>query len=119
MTNDPGLPPPSPPPTQQYVPAQPLRQTNTLALVSLVSGILGWTLLPWLGSIVAVITGHMARKEISRNPDTQEGDGLAIGGLVLGWSMIGLSVLVFLMIMLFFGGLLAVIAGAGASGNLN
>src|SRR5687767_12199519 len=121
MTDDPGLPPPSPPPpaAPQYVPAQPLRQTNTLALVSLISGILGWTLLPWLGSLVAVITGHMARAELRRTPDTQEGDGLAIGGLVLGWSMIGLSVLVILLILLFFGGLLAVIAGAGASGNLN
>ena len=38
------------------------RQTSTLAIISLVSGLRGWTVLPFLGSIVAVICGHMARK---------------------------------------------------------
>jgi hypothetical protein len=27
-------------------------------------GIIGWVLLPLVGSIIAVITGHMAKKEI-------------------------------------------------------
>ena len=43
-----------------------IKQTNNLAIVSLVSGLLGWTLLPWIGSIVAIVTGHMARAEIRR-----------------------------------------------------
>ena len=60
-----------------------LRQTSSLAVVSLVAGILGWTLLPFLGSVAAVVTGHMARSEIRRAPDRLEGDGLAIAGLVL------------------------------------
>ena len=42
----------------------PTRQTSALAITSLVSGILGWTLLPFIGTIVAIITGHMARAEI-------------------------------------------------------
>ena len=63
----------------------PMRQTSALAVVSLVAGVLGWTLLPFLGSIAAVVTGHMARSEIRRAPDRLEGDGLAIAGLVL-WS---------------------------------
>ncbi|HQQ59020.1 MAG TPA: DUF4190 domain-containing protein, partial [Thermomonas sp.] len=46
----------------------PARQTNSLAVVSLVCGILGWTLLPFLGSIIAIICGHMARSEIRRSP---------------------------------------------------
>jgi hypothetical protein len=45
-----------------------IKQTSSLATISLVSGILGWTLVPWLGSLVAIITGHMARAEIRRNP---------------------------------------------------
>ena len=97
----------------------PIKQTNNLAIVSLVSGILGWSLLPWLGSLVAIITGHMARAEIRRNPDTQEGDGLAIAGLVMGWGMVALSVLAIVAIFMLFGGLALFLAWAGASGNLN
>lgn len=91
----------------------PVRQTNSLAVVSLVSGILGWTFLPFLGSVVAIICGHMARSEIRRNPQTQEGDGMAVAGLVLGYLVIGLSVLAILVVILFFGGLAAIIAFAG------
>ena len=97
----------------------PLKRTSTLAVISLVSGLLGWTLVPWLGSIAAIITGHMARAEIRREAETTEGDGLAVAGLVLGWSMVALSVLALIMIILFFGGLLAFLGWMGATGNLN
>ena len=53
----------------------PIRQTSTLAVVSLVFGILGWTLLPFLGSLVAVVCGHMARGEIRRAQGNLEGGG--------------------------------------------
>ena len=82
----------------------PVRQNSTLAIISLVAGILGWTLLPFLGSIAAIITGHMARKEIRRNP-ALAGDGMAVGGLILGWSSVVLWILGILMFVLFFGGL--------------
>ncbi|HOV96336.1 MAG TPA: DUF4190 domain-containing protein [Thermomonas sp.] len=92
----------------------PLRQTNSLAVVSLVCGILGWTLLPFLGSIIAIICGHMARSEIRRSPDTQEGDGLAVAGLVMGYLVIAFSVLAVIGVILFFGGLAAFVALVGA-----
>lgn len=95
----------------------PVKETSALALTSLISGILGWTVLPWLGSIVAIITGHMARKEIRENPATKEGDGLALAGLIMGWAMIALSILTILVIILFFGGLLAVLGAAAANGG--
>ena len=59
---------------------------STMAIVSLISGILGWTLLPFLGSIVAVITGHKAKKEIRNSMGQLGGDGMATIGLVLGTS---------------------------------
>ena len=90
-----------------------LRQTSSLAVVSLVAGILGWTLLPFLGSVAAVVTGHMARSEIRRAPERLEGDGLAIAGLVLGYLSIAMAVLVVFAVILFFGGLAAIIAFAG------
>lgn len=110
-------------PTTYTAPAPPpapaIRQTSTLAIVSLVSGILGWTLLPFLASVAAIVTGHMARAELRRNPDTMEGDGLAIGGLVLGWSMVAISVIGILLVVLFFGGLAVFLGWLGATGQLN
>ena len=94
----------------------PIRRTSSMAIVSLVAGLLGWTFAPWLGSIIAIITGHMARAEIRRDPAGLEGDGLAVAGLVLGWAMILLSVFTVLAIVLFFGGLAALAAlAAGIS----
>ncbi|MEO8160500.1 MAG: DUF4190 domain-containing protein [Arenimonas sp.] len=97
----------------------PVKRTSSLAIVSLVSGLLGWTLLPWLGSLVAIITGHMARAEIRRESETTEGDGMAVAGLVLGWAMVAISVLALVAIFLFFGGLAIFLAWMGASGNLH
>ena len=82
-----------------------VRQTSVLAVVSLVFGILGWTLLPFLGGIVALICGHLARGEIRRTPDQLEGDGMAVAGLVLGYASLVLGLLFLLAIFLFFGGL--------------
>jgi len=84
----------------------PTRQTSSLAVVSLVSGILGWSLLPLIGSIVAIVTGHMARSEIRRAPERLEGDGLALAGLILGYAMIALSIIGIFVVAVFFGGLL-------------
>ncbi|WP_298580122.1 DUF4190 domain-containing protein [uncultured Luteimonas sp.] len=84
----------------------PARQTSSLAVVSLVSGILGWTLLPLIGSIVAIITGHMARGEIRRAPERMDGDGLAVGGLILGYTMLVLGTIGIVVALVFFGGLI-------------
>lgn len=86
------------------------RPTSSLAVVSLVFGILGWTLLPAVGAVVAVITGHMARAEIRRSAGQLEGDGMAVAGLVLGWLAIGLAVAAVLAFILFFGGIAALAA---------
>jgi hypothetical protein len=63
-----------------------------MAIISLIAGILGFTMLPFLGSIIALITGYMARGETRGNPPTHSGDGLATAGIVMGWIGIGLGV---------------------------
>jgi predicted house-cleaning NTP pyrophosphatase (Maf/HAM1 superfamily) len=63
-----------------------------MALVSLIAGIVGLTLLPILGSIAAVITGYMARKEIRASAGAITGDGMAMAGLIMGWIGVVLSV---------------------------
>ena len=82
-----------------------VRDTSSLAIVSLVFGLLGWSFLPMLGSLVAIITGNLARGEISREPARLQGDGLAIAGLVLGYAAIAMAVLAIMIFVLFFGGL--------------
>ena len=94
------------------------RQTSTLAVISLIAGILGWSLLPLLGSVGAIVTGHMARREIRRSAGTLDGDGLALTGLVLGWASVLLSVIGVLVAILFFGGIAALLAWLGLSGHL-
>ncbi|CAG4971632.1 DUF4190 domain-containing protein [Novilysobacter luteus] len=109
---------PTPPPLPPPPPAAPAvgRQTSVLAIVSLVFGLLGWTLLPLVGSLVAVITGHLARAEVRRTAGAVDGDGLAIAGLVLGYSMMALAIIGVLAAVLFFGGLVALLAVASAVG---
>jgi apolipoprotein N-acyltransferase len=72
-------------------------QNNSNSIISLIAGILGLTLLPAIGSIVAIITGLMARKEIREareNGVSMGGDGMAVAGLVMGWLGVGLGVCV-------------------------
>jgi len=94
------------------------RQTSALAITSLVSGLLGWTFLPLVGSLVAIVTGHMARAEIRRSNGQVDGDGLAVAGLVLGWLLVAISVLTILVFVIFLGGLAALMAVLGISGQL-
>ncbi|MDH5821591.1 DUF4190 domain-containing protein [Luteimonas sp. RD2P54] len=83
----------------------PTRQTSPLAIVSLIAGILGILPFPLIASLVAVITGHLARGQIRRQPERYDGDGLALAGLILGYAMILLSVLLMGVFVLLFGGL--------------
>ncbi|MDH5834122.1 DUF4190 domain-containing protein [Luteimonas kalidii] len=83
----------------------PPRQTSGLAITSLIAGILGWTIVPWIGSIVAIVTGHLARGEVRRAPERLEGDGMALAGLILGYSMLVLSLVGLVVLFAFFGGL--------------
>lgn len=66
--------------------------SSTLAIVSLVSGVLGFTLVPLIGGIVALITGYMARGETRSIPPRAAGDGMATAGIIMGWVQIGLLV---------------------------
>ncbi len=81
-------------------PAPSLKRESSLAIVSLIAGIVGWTIVPFIGSIVAVITGHLAKKEIRESGGTMSGDGMALAGLILGYTMIGVALLAGIIIVL-------------------
>jgi len=69
------------------------KQMVGVAVASLVLGILGLILIGPLGSIPAVICGHIAKSRIKQNPDILTGDGMALAGLILGYVQIGFMVL--------------------------
>lgn len=65
---------------------------SSTAIISLIAGIAGFTILPFLGSVVAVITGHIAKGEIKRGGGMVTGNGMATWGLILGYVALGLGI---------------------------
>lgn len=85
----PGYPPPG------YVVYAPGPRTNGLAIASLVLGIV-W--IYWIGSILALVFGYVAKRQIDRSNGAESGRGLAIAGIVLGWIGIGVLALILLLV---------------------
>jgi hypothetical protein len=73
-------------PYQPY--PQAARSTNGLAIASMVLGIL-W--IYWLGSLLALVFGYIALRQIKQR--NQAGRGMAIAGTVLGWCGVAFLVL--------------------------
>jgi predicted metal-binding membrane protein len=82
--------PPPPAPGTTYV------GTNGFAVASLVLGIAGFTVFPFVPSLLALIFGYKGKREIDRSNGQQTGRGLAVAGIVLGWVAIALLILVVL-----------------------
>ena len=66
---------------------------STLAIIALAAGILGVTIFPLIGSLVAVIAGPMAKREIDQSGGTLGGENFAQIGMILGWIGLGLSLM--------------------------
>ena len=110
----------SPPPVYPASPSS-TQQTHTMAIVSLIFGILGLVgVCPGLGAIIALITGYMARSSIRQDPARYSGDGLATGGIILGWIGVALIVcgLCSGLVWFFFMGGMAIIGAASQSHSL-
>ena len=58
------------------------RSVNGFAIASLVCSV-AWFL--WLGSVLGVIFGHVALRQIKNDGGRQSGKGLAIAGLAVGY----------------------------------
>lgn len=88
----PYMPPPPPAPTAYPVSAPTASPPNsTAAIVSLVTGICGWVIVPLICAIIAVVSGHMALNEIRQSDGRLGGRGMAIAGLILGYTQLGLT----------------------------
>lgn len=99
------------PPYGQPVPAygQPANTTNALAITSLICGIANFVLLGGIGAILAVIFGHIAKRQIRRTG--QNGNGMATAGLILGYIGIAFAVIAIIIF------IIIVIAAAASSGS--
>jgi hypothetical protein len=115
---------PDPRPAQQlpaqvptaYQPASPLYptsmyvygpRTNSSAVAALVFGIISWFLCPFVGGVLAIILGHIARGQIRRSGEG--GGGMATAGLVLGYIHVVAIVLIVIFWVVLLGGLTAFI----------
>jgi len=74
-------------------------ETSGKAIASLVLGIGGFVIFPLVLSILAIVFGRSAKREIAERPGLG-GTGLATAGIVLGWIGVALAVLFVLFIVL-------------------
>jgi hypothetical protein len=108
----PGAPPPpqqpwgSPPPGSPWpgaAPYPPPKPNSSLAVVSLVFGIIQFFVCPIIGGIVAIVTGHVARGRAKRSQGAEGGAGMALAGVILGYAGIALTILVIVGAVVLFG----------------
>jgi hypothetical protein len=95
----------------QMPPAGTAGQNKTLAIVSLVCGILSLICCSWfIPGIAAIVMGFIARSKANSDPANYGGAGLALGGIITGALSLVLGVIV---IILYFAGALAGVIGSG------
>jgi hypothetical protein len=68
----------------------PVAKTNGLAIASLACGLAQFAVGP-LATIPAIVFGHMARSQVRRTGE--QGAGLALVGLLLGWGAVILGII--------------------------
>jgi hypothetical protein len=72
------------------------QKTNGFAVVSLSMGIIWYF---WIGSILALIFGYIAKRQIDALQGRQKGRGFAVAGIVLGWVGVGILALVIFVVL--------------------
>jgi hypothetical protein len=84
-------PPPGYGPPPPYAPPPYLvRKTSGLAVASLIVSVVGFWIYG-LGSILGLIFGYIAKSQIDKSGGMQDGRGLAIAGIVIGWIGVGIG----------------------------
>jgi DUF1707 SHOCT-like domain/Domain of unknown function (DUF4190) len=77
------------PPAATTTMVTPVAKTNALAMASLACGLAQFIFGP-VAAIPAIVLGHVARHQIKRTGE--QGAGLALGGLILGWAAVILAI---------------------------
>jgi hypothetical protein len=79
--------------TFQTPPTSYSQKTSPLAIISLITGIASFFVIPLIGGITAIVTGIFAKREIKESNGRMTGIGMARAGLILGAVNIGLIVI--------------------------
>lgn len=66
-------------------------RVNPLAIVALVSSLVGLFVIPVIGQIVGIITGHISLKQVKTTGE--RGRGMALSGVLIGYISLGLGIL--------------------------
>jgi hypothetical protein len=77
----------------------PVPGTNGLAIAALVCSLAG-LFMCGAPAIVGAILGHVARRQIRERGE--QGDGLALAGIIVGWSVTGLAIIGVVIYVIFF-----------------
>jgi len=88
------------PPPPYYPAVFKARRTDELAIISLICGIGSFAVFPLLPAIAAIILGLVSRDRIRSSPETLEGEGMALTGIILGIANLVIVVAVFIVIAL-------------------
>jgi uncharacterized membrane protein len=83
-----------PPPAYPYPPAPVQTRTSGFAIAGLVLGII-W--IYWIGSILALVFGYIAKGQIDKSNGTLTGRGMAVAAIVLGWIGVGILILIIIL----------------------
>jgi hypothetical protein len=75
--------------------------TSGYAIASLICSILGFIGVFGFGTILGIIFGHLAMREIDRSNGMLQGRGLAQAGLILGYIALGLALIALTIFILF------------------
>lgn len=81
-------------------PVAAIGQDKTLAIVSLVCGILSIVCCGAIAGIPAIITGYMAKNNVDSNPNQYTGRGMALAGMILGGVSLVFSALYIIYVLL-------------------
>lgn len=76
-------------------------RVSPLAIVALVSSLVGLFVIPVIGQIVGIITGHIALKQVKTSGE--RGRGMALSGVLIGYISLGLGILLIVLTIVIIG----------------
>ena len=74
----------------------PVGKTNGLAIAAMVCSFFFW--IYGLGAILGIVFGFIARSQIKRSGGTQQGSGMALAGIIIGFGGIALGIILIIII---------------------
>jgi len=88
--------------TPQNPASVPARQTNGLAIASLICSCAG--IIPFffgVPCILGIVFGFVSRGKIKRSHGALKGEGLALAGIIVGFALIGIFILFLVLVAIF------------------